>query len=112
MIGEDGEKPGSECCGVSGEAAAADHFQQAQIAFFLAGHEVVDEHRAMGGNGLVDGGPTGLANDEVVVGEQIGDAAGPAHDADAAGEGLLELAGGGVQQFGVFAEHQGQAHGG
>ena len=47
----------------------------------------MDEHRAMGGDGFVDGGAAGFTDDEVMLGEQARDVPGPAEDADATGAG-------------------------
>ena len=72
------------------EAAAADNFQEAQIPFFLARNKVMNEHRAMSGDGFMDCGTAGFADNQVMLGEQAGDAPGPAEDAYTTGVGLLE----------------------
>lgn len=79
--------------GTFGEGAAANFFEQLEVAFFLAGDEVVDQHRASGGDGFVDGGPAGFANHEVVAGQEFGDFLRPAFDLDASGEALFDLLG-------------------
>jgi hypothetical protein len=40
--------------------------EEFDVAFLLAGHDVVNEHGALCGDGFVHGGSAGFANDEVV----------------------------------------------
>lgn len=87
LIGEQIADLAGEAFRGGGEAASADGFKEGEISFLLAGDEVVDDHRAVGGDGLVDGGAACLADDEVVAGEELRDFAGPADEADAAGMG-------------------------
>jgi hypothetical protein len=70
-----------------GEAAAADGLEEAEVSFFLTGDEVVDEHRAAGGDGFVDGGSAGFTNGEVVGVEELRDSAGPADETDTTRKG-------------------------
>ena len=90
-----------------GERAATDFLEQLEVAFFLTGDEVVDEHRAARGDRFVDGGATGFADDEVVTCQKFGDFAGPTQDADTAGEGVFDLAGSRVEKADVFSENDG-----
>ncbi len=71
----------------------------------------MDEHRAAGGDGFVHGGAAGLADNEMVSVEELGDFARPADEADAAGIGIFELLCAGIQTAGVASEHDGEAHG-
>lgn len=67
--------------------------EELEISLFLAGHEVVDEHGDTGGDGFVDGCATGLADDEVVFFEELGDFFCPSEKPDATGIFGTNLAG-------------------
>lgn len=41
--------------------------EELEVSFFLPGNEVVDEHGALRGDGLVDGCTTGFAYDKMVL---------------------------------------------
>ena len=60
------------------------------VPFLLSGNDVVDQHGALCGNGLMHGGASGFTNDEVVRGEQLGDFTSPAFDMDSPGKGFFE----------------------
>ena len=90
-----------------GEGASADFFEELEVTLFLTRDEVVDEHRAAGGDGFVDGGTAGFSDDEVVGGEEFGDLAGPAFDSDAAGVGVFDFAGALVEEADVFPQDDG-----
>ena len=60
-----------------GEFSGTQMFEQFQVALFLAGHEMVNDHRALGGNGFVNRRATGLADDEMVAVQEGGNTAGP-----------------------------------
>ena len=93
VVGEQVGDAAGEGFGRVGEVAAADGFEQPEVSLLLAGDEVVDEHRAAGGDGLMHGGSAGLADDEVVAVEELRDPARPADEADAAGVGVLDFPG-------------------
>ena len=112
VVGEEVGDAAGEGCGGFGEVAAADDFEEPEISLFLAGNEVVDEHRAARGDGFVDGGSAGFADDEVMAVEELGNAAGPANESDAARVGFLDLARAGVEQPDVPPEDEGELDGG
>lgn len=91
-----------------GEASSTDGFKEGEISFLLAGNEVVDDHGAVGGDGFVDGGTAGLADDEVVAGEELRDFAGPADEADAAGVGEAEFVGAAIEAADIAAHNDGE----
>ena len=78
IVGEEFTDGGLEVAGGFGELSCADGFEEVEVAFFLAGDEVVDEHGAARGEGFVDSGASGLADDEVVGAEEFGDFLSPA----------------------------------
>ena len=108
VVGEEVGDAAGEGFGRVGEMAAADDFEQLEVSLLLAGNEVMDEHRAAGGDGLVHGGAAGLADDEVVVVEKLRHLAGPADEPDAAGIGLLDFARAGVEQPDISPEDDGE----
>lgn len=55
-----------EVFGIFGEVARAEVLEELEIAFFLAGNEVMDQHRALRGDGFVDCCATGFAYHEVM----------------------------------------------
>jgi hypothetical protein len=67
VVGEEGGHTLREGLGSLGELATTDDFKQPEIPLFLTGDEVMNQHRATGGDGFVDGGSAGLADDEVVA---------------------------------------------
>ena len=82
VVGENFEDGLGEVFGVFGEVAGAELFEELEVSFFLAGDEVMDQHRALGGDGYVDGCATGFSDDKVVLVEELRDFSGPAEKAD------------------------------
>lgn len=76
-------QPGDDILGLFGQGADVGAAQQFVVAFLLAGHDLVDQHGALAGDGLLDGGTAGFADDDVMGADELGHAAGPADDFDA-----------------------------
>lgn len=108
VVGEEVAEGGGEGVGIFGEGAAADELEEVEVSFFLSGDEVVDEHGAAGGEGFVDGGAAGFADDEVVAAEEFGDFFRPALDLHAAGVVFLDFAGAAVEFPEVASEDDGE----
>lgn len=64
--------------------------EEFNVAFLLSRDDVVDQHGAFCGNGLMYCSSSGLANDEVMRAEEFWDFLGPALDMDTTGEGFFE----------------------
>lgn len=108
VIGEEVGGDGANLFGGLGESTAAESFEEAEIAFFLSGHEVMDQHGALGGDGFVDGGSAGFTDDKVMAIKKLGHAFGPATDPDATRELALELFGTAIEETHIFSENDGQ----
>ena len=67
FVGQEIGSDAGDGFGAVGEGAATDFFKELEVAFFLTGDEVVDEHRTAGGDGFVDGGSACFSDDEVVT---------------------------------------------
>ncbi len=107
MIGEKLGNLAAEGLGRCGKSTAANGFEQAEIPFFLAGHQMVDEHRATGGDRFMHGGSSGFANHQVMAGEELRNFARPPDDADPVGIGVLDIPGSRIQAADIAPEHDG-----
>jgi len=107
FVGEHFAKVCGECAWGVGEVSAVEVAQESEVALFLAGDEVVDEHGAGSGEGFVDGGAACFSYDEVVAGEEFGDFSGPPFDGDALGEVGLDFQGAGAEFFFVATQDDG-----
>ena len=79
-VGEGPPQGGDHGFGRLDQRADVAAAQQLVIALLLAGDDLVDEHRAARGDGLLGGGAAGLADDHVVGHQQPGNLVGPAED--------------------------------
>lgn len=77
VVGEESEHSLGEVFWIFREIAGAEVLEELEVAFFLAGDEVMDQHRALRGDGFVDGCATGFANDEVMGIEKLRNFFGP-----------------------------------
>lgn len=53
------------------EVACVEMLEELEVSFFLSGDEVMDQHRALRGDGFMDGRATGFADYEVVRVEEL-----------------------------------------
>jgi len=106
-VGKDVGDGFCEVFGVLREIARTELLEEAEIPLLLAGNEVVDEHGAAGGDGLVDGGSASLTDDEVVLVEELRDFSRPSEKTNTSGIRGLDLAGARLKKSKVFAHHDG-----
>ena len=53
--------------GIFGEVARTQELEELEISFLLTGHKVMDEHRALCGDGFMDGCTACFADDHMVL---------------------------------------------
>src|SRR5688572_24877404 len=112
LVGEEAADAVGQCLGGFRKLAAADDCGELEMSLLLTGNEVMDEHRATGGDGFVGGGPASLADDEMMAVEEQRNPPRPADEPDAARVGFLDFAGAGIKQPHIPPEDDGEMHGG
>ena len=93
--------------GAGGGLANFEAFEEFNVAFFLSRDDVMHQHGTLGGEGFVNGGSAGLANDEMMRAEEIGDFFSPSLEGDAMGEFLFDFVCLAVEASEVVAQDHG-----
>lgn len=66
LVGEQRGDGFADGPGGGGEGSGLESVEELDVSFLLSRDDVVDQHGALRGNGFMDGGASGLADDEVV----------------------------------------------
>lgn len=107
LIREEIPQSGGERLFAVCQSASPPAMEKFKVALLLAGDEMVNEHRGAGGERFMDGGPSGLADDEMMGSEELGNALGPGEDAHPPGIGFFHLTGTMVELAEVSSEDDG-----
>lgn len=92
---------------VGGRSSDFEALQEFDVTFFLPRDNVMHQHGALRGEGLVDGRSAGFANDEVVGAKEVGNFFGPAFECDAVREFLFDFVSPAVEAPDIVAQYDG-----